>query len=431
VIGFSLYFASQWPLAHTHVQRYDAVSHHNRVMTMTAPSPPLAGIRVLELGQLLAGPFAGCVLGYFGAEVIKVEPLGGDPLRNWRVLRDGTSLWWYSLARNKKSIAIDLQTEQGRLLVRDLARQADVLIENFKPGTMEKWGLGPEALKAAKPDLIYTRVSGYGQTGPYATKPGFASVCEAVGGLRYVNGFPDRPPVRPNLSLGDSLAGMHAVIGVLLGLIARGKSHTGQVVDVAIYESIFNMLEGVVPEFDGAGVVRGPSGSTLTGIVPSNTYLCGDDKYVVIGANGDSLFQRLMKAIGEPEMASDPRFANNAGRVQHEREIDGAIGAWTRANDSATVLKTLDDISVPGGPIYSVADMAADPHFNARGLFQSVEIDGQALKIPAISPLLTETPGSTRTPGPKLGEHTDEVLRSLLGASDADLAAWRERQVIR
>lgn len=403
----------------------------NCIMTMTASSPPLAGIRVLELGQLLAGPFAGCVLGYFGAEVIKVEPLGGDPLRNWRVLRDGTSLWWYSLARNKKSVAIDLQTDQGRALVRDLALQSDVLIENFKPGTMEKWGLGPQSLKAAKPDLIYTRVSGYGQTGPYATKPGFASVCEAVGGLRYVNGFPDRPSVRPNLSLGDSLAGMHAVVGVLLSLIARGKTNTGQVVDVAIYESIFNMLEGVVPEFDGAGVVRGPSGSTLTGIVPSNTYLCGDGKYVVIGANGDSLFQRLMKAIGTPEMASDPRFANNAGRVQHEREIDDAIGAWTRANDSAAVLKTLDEISVPGGPIYSVADMASDPHFNARGLFQSVEIDGQPLKIPAITPLLTETPGGTRTPGPRLGEHTNEVLQSLLGASDADLASWRQSRIIR
>jgi crotonobetainyl-CoA:carnitine CoA-transferase CaiB-like acyl-CoA transferase len=396
---------------------------------------PLTGVRVLELGQLLAGPFAGCVLGYFGAEVIKIEPLTGDPLRNWRVLRDGTSLWWYSLARNKKSVALDLQTQAGRDLVRKLATECDVLIENFKPGTMEKWGLGPEQLKALRPDLIYTRVSGYGQTGPYASKPGFASVCEAIGGLRYVNGFADRPPVRPNLSLGDSLAGLHAVIGVLLALVARGKAHpstvSGQVVDVAIYESVFNMLEGIVPEFDGAGAVRGPSGSTLTGIVPSNTYLCADDKYVVIGANGDSLFQRLMRAIGKPEIASDPRLANNAGRVQHETEIDAVIGAWTRANDSATVLRTLDDASVPGGPIYSVADMAADPHFNARGLFQSVDIDGAPLKVPAITPLLTETPGSTRSPGPKLGEHTDEVLRTLAGASAADLAQWRAAKVIR
>lgn len=396
----------------------------------TAPMP-LAGIRVLEVGQLLAGPFAGCVLGYFGAEVIKIEPLQGDPLRNWRVVRDGTSLWWHSLARNKKSVALDLQTDLGRELVRKLAAQADVLIENFKPGTIEKWGLGPTELKALRPDLIYTRVSGYGQTGPYASKPGFASVCEAIGGLRHVNGFPDRPPVRPNLSLGDSLAGLHAVIGVLLALMARGKTARGQVVDVAIYESVFNMLEGVVPEYDGAGVVREPSGSTLTGIVPSNTYRCGDGKYVVIGANGDSLFQRLMRAIGKPAMATDSRFANNAGRVQHEQEIDAAIGAWTQANDSATVLRILDDASVPGGPIYSVADMAADPHFNARGLFQSVDIDGKPLKIPAITPLLADTPGSTRAAGPKLGEHTDEVLRALLGASDADLARWREREVIR
>ncbi len=403
-----------------------------------APTGPLAGIRVLELGQLIAGPFAGAVLGYFGAEVIKVEPLNGDPLRNWRVLRDGTSLWWYSLGRNKKSVAIDLQTDTGRELVRKLASECDVLIENFKPGTMEKWGLGPADLKALRPDLIYTRVSGYGQSGPYASKPGFASVCEAIGGLRYVNGFPDRPPVRPNLSLGDSLAGLHAIIGVLLGLIARAPwsrsgqaGQRGQVVDVAIYESVFNMLEGVVPEFFGAGVVREPSGSTLTGIVPSNTYLCADGKHVVIGANGDSLFQRLMRAIGKPEWASDPRFANNAGRVRHEKEIDAVISAWTSAHDSEAVLRTLDEISVPGGPIYSIKDMAADPHFNARGLFQTVEVEGEPLQIPAIPPFLSDTPGATQTPGPALGEHTDEVLRTLIGADDAALALWREAQIIR
>jgi crotonobetainyl-CoA:carnitine CoA-transferase CaiB-like acyl-CoA transferase len=394
---------------------------------MTAP---LAGIRVLEVGQLLAGPFAGCVLGYFGAEVIKIEPPSGDPLRNWRVVRDGTSLWWYSLARNKKSVTIDLQQERGRELAKQLAGQCDVLIENFKPGTMEKWGLGPDDLKPLRPDLIYTRVSGYGQTGPYSTKPGFASVCEAIGGLRYVNGFEDRPPVRPNLSLGDSLAGLHAVIGILLALFARRGSTQGQVVDVAIYESVFNLLEGVVPEYDGAGVVRGPSGSTLTGIVPSNTYLCADDKYVVIGANGDSLFQRLMRAIGRVDMADDPRFANNAGRVKHEKEIDAVIAAWTRANDSAVIRKILDAISVPGGPIYSVADMAADPHFNARGLFEQVDIDGKPLKIPAVLPRLSETPGATQWPGPKLGAHTDAVLRDLLGLGDADRAKLRDQKVI-
>lgn len=394
---------------------------------MTAP---LDGIRVLEVGQLLAGPFAGCLLGYFGAEVIKIEPPGGDPLRNWRVVRDGTSLWWHSLARNKKSVTVDLQKEQGRSLVKQLAVRCDVLIENFKPGTMEKWGLGPDDLKAQRPDLIYARVSGYGQTGPYASKPGFASVCEAVGGLRHVNGFDDRPPVRPNLSLGDSLAGLHAVIGILLALLARRGGTSGQTVDVAIYESVFNLLEGVVPEYDGAGVVRGPSGSTLTGIVPSNTYLCADDKYVVIGANGDSLFQRLMRALGRPDMADDPRFANNAGRVQHESQIDAVIAAWTRANDSATIRRILDDISVPGGPIYSIADMTADPHFNGRGLFEQVEIDGKPLKIPAILPRLTATPGATQWPGPKLGEHTDGVLQGLLGLSATDCAALREARVI-
>lgn len=394
-------------------------------------SSPLSGIRVLEVGQLLAGPFAGCVLGYFGAEVIKIEPPGGDPLRNWRVLRDGTSLWWHSLARNKKSVTIDLQHEEGRALVRELARHSDVLIENFKPGTMEKWGLGPNELKALKPELIYTRVSGYGQTGPYASRPGFASVCEAIGGLRHINGFPDRAPVRPNLSLGDTLAGLHAVIGVLLALVARGKQRVdGQVVDVAIYESVFNVLEAIVPEYDGAGVVRGPSGSTLTGIVPSNTYLCRDDKYVVIGANGDSLFKRLMRAIGQPEMADDPRFANNAGRVEHEQEIDAAISAWTRAHSSDEVLRTLNEVSVPGGPIYSVADMFADPHFNARGLFEEVKVDDGSLRVPAILPKLAATPGQTRSAGPKLGEHTDEVLREILQLSPERIRALRDARAI-
>ncbi len=378
---------------------------------------------MLEVGQLLAGPFAGCVLGYFGAEVIKIEPPGGDPLRNWRVLRDGTSLWWHSLARNKKSVTIDLQHAEGQALVRELARASDVLIENFKPGTMEKWNLGPDELKAVKPELIYARVSGYGQNGPYASRPGFASVCEAIGGLRYVNGFADRPPVRPNLSLGDTLAGLHAVIGILLALNAQGRSRaSGQVVDVAIYESVFNVLEAVVPEYDGAGVVREPSGSTLTGIVPSNTYLCADDKYVVIGANGDSLFKRLMRAIGQPAMADDPRFANNAGRVRHEQEIDTAIGAWTRAHTSNDVLRTLNEASVPGGPIYSVADMFVDPHFNARGLFEEVNVDDGALKVPAILPKLVSTPGSTRSAGPKLGEHTDEVLSDVLQLSPEAIA---------
>src|SRR3990170_202648 len=394
---------------------------------MTGAARPLEGLRVLEMGQLLAGPFAGCVLGYFGAEVIKVEPPGGDPIRGWRVVRDGTSLWWASLARNKKSVTLDLGTPRGRELARRLAARSDVLIENFRPGTLEKWGMGPAELKALNPELIVARVSGYGQTGPYAAQPGFASVCEGFAGFRHLNGFPDRPPVRPNLSMGDTLAGLHAVLGILLALTARarGKAQSGQVVDVAIYESVFNLLESVVPEYDGAGVVRAPSGSTLTGIVPTNTYLCADGKYVIIGGNGDSIYQRLMRAIGRPEMAEDPRFATNAKRVENEKEIDVAISAWTRARSSAGVLEALRQAGVPNGPIYNVADMLADPHFNARGMFESVQVSGKPLKIPAIPPLLADTPGGTEAPGPALGAHTDEVLESLLGLRANERAELR------
>ena len=385
-------------------------------MSKAAPRP-LEGIRVLEMGQLLAGPFAGCVLGYFGAEVIKIEPPGGDPIRGWRVVRDGTSLWWASLGRNKKSVTLDLGTPRGREIAKQLAAKCDVLIENFRPGTLEKWGMGPQELKNLNPELIVARVSGYGQTGPYAAQPGFASVCEGFAGFRYVNGFPDRPPVRPNLSMGDTLAGLHAVLGILLSLTARlrGKAAAGQVVDVAIYESVFNLLESVVPEYDGAGVVREPSGSTLTGIVPTNTYQCADGKYVIIGGNGDSIYQRLMRAIGRPEMAEDPRFATNAKRVENEEEIDEAILAWTKARGAADVLAVLREAGVPNGPIYSVADMMADPHFRARGMFEQVEVNGKPLKIPAIPPLLGETPGGTDAPGPALGAHTEEVLGQLLG----------------
>ena len=401
-------------------------------MARTAPARPLDGIRVLEMGQLLAGPFAGSVLGYFGAEVIKVEPPGGDPIRGWRVVRDGTSLWWASLGRNKKSVTLDLASERGRALATALAAKCDVLIENFRPGTLEKWGMGPEALKALNPKLIVARVSGYGQTGPYAARPGFASVCEAFAGFRYVNGFADRPPVRPNLSIGDTLAGLHAVIGVLLALTARlrEKAGAGQVVDVAIYESVFNLLEAVVPEYDGAGVVREPSGSTITGIVPTNTYRCADGKYIVIGGNGDSIYQRLMRAIGRPGMAEDPRYATNAKRVENEKEIDAAILAWTGTLDSGAALEALRRAEVPNGPIYSVADMMGDPHFNARGMFETVQVAGKPLKIPAIPPLLGETPGRTDTPGPALGAHTEEVLEALLGLSAAERAELRAAGVI-
>ncbi len=400
------------------------------------PTPamkPLHGMRVLEMGQLVAGPFTGSILGYFGAEVIKIEPPGaGDPIRSWRILDNGTSLWWRSMGRNKKCVTLNLRTEEGRRIARRLADQVDVLVENFRPGTMEKWGLGPEDVKSTNPGLIYARISGYGQTGPYSAQPGFASVCEGIGGFRYVNGFPDAPPVRPNLSMGDTLAGLHAALGILLAYIQRSKptSTVGQVVDVAIYEAVFNMLEAVVPEYDGAGVIREPSGSTLTGIVPTNTYLCRDGKYVVIGGNGDSIYKRLMTAIGRPELGTDPRLADNAGRVTHEAEIDAAITAWTSSLDAADVLSQLSEVSVPSGPIYNVVDMMRDPHFQARGLFQEVEIDGKPLKLPALVPRLSETPGSTEWPGPEVGSHNDEVFGQLLGLSETERNTLSQNGII-
>jgi len=379
----------------------------------------LDGIRVLEMGQLIAGPFASCMLGYFGAEIIKIEPpRRGDALRNWRVIKNGTSLWWRSMGRNKKCITLDLRKEEGRAIAGRLAEHADVLIENFRPGVMEKWGLSPEAMKARNPGLVYTRVSGYGQTGPLASRPGFASVCEGFAGFRHINGFPGDAPVRPNLSIGDTLAALHAVIGILLALQQRAKPDgSGQVVDVAIYESVFNMLESVVPEYDGAQMIRGPSGSTLTGIVPTNTYLCADGKYVIIGGNGDSIFQRLMRAAGREDLADDSRLCDNAGRVEHRDEVDGAISRWTAELTSAEVLERLATASVPSGPIYNVEDMMHDPQFNARGMFETVQVDGAALKIPALVPLLEDTPGETLWPGPALGEHNEEILGGRLGYS--------------
>lgn len=380
---------------------------------------PLAGVKVVELGQLLAGPFAGTLLAYFGAEVIKVEPPGGDPIRGWRTLDDtGTSFWWRSLGRNKRSVTLDLKSDAGRELAARLIDDSDVLIENFRPGTLENWGLGPERFKESNPGLIYTRISGYGQDGPYADKPGYASVCEGIGGLRYVNGFPGERPVRPNLSLGDTVAGLHAALGIALALLERHSSQQGQVVDVALFESVFNLLEAVIPEFDGAGEIRQPAGSTVTGIVPTNTYRCADGKYVIIGGNGDSIFKRLMTTAERPDLAEDPRLAKNPGRVENEAEIDGAIEAWCATLPSPEVLAKLEANRVPCGPIYSAADMMADPHFQARGLFQQVEINGAPLKIPAIMPRLGGTPGGTRWPGGDAGGDTESVARGELGLSE-------------
>ncbi|MCU5782963.1 CAIB/BAIF family protein [Alcanivorax balearicus MACL04] len=398
---------------------------------MSERSLPLAGIRVVELGQLLAGPFAGTLLAYFGADVIKVEPPGGDPIRRWRSLDDtDTSFWWRSLGRNKRSVTLDLKTDRGRQLAGQLIDRADVLIENFRPGTLESWGLGPERFEQSNPGLVYARISGYGQDGPYADKPGYASVCEGVGGLRYVNGFPGERPVRPNLSLGDTIAGLHAALGIALALLERHGSQQGQVVDVALYESVFNLLEAVIPEFDGAGLVREPSGSTVTGIVPTNTYRCGDGKYVIIGGNGDSIFKRLMQAMDREDLADDPRLAHNPGRVEHEAELDAIIGDWCAGQDSPRVLARLEEARVPCGPIYSAADMMADPHFQARGLFQQVEINGKPLRIPAITPRLAGTPGGTRWPGGEAGTHTEAVLREDLGLSEAEFQALRDEGVL-
>ena len=401
-------------------------------MNKASQDKPLSGMRVIEMGQLIAGPFTGSVLGYFGAEVIKIEPITGDPVRYWRLTENNTSYWWHSVSRNKKSITLNLKSEEGRQIAKDLILKSDVLIENFKPGTLERWGMSPDDLKKDNPGLISARISGYGQTGPRSHLPGYASVCEGYGGFRYVNGFPDRPPVRPNLSIGDTLAGLHAAMGVMLAYIQREKDPDGkgQVVDTAIYESVFNLMEAVVPEYSGCGAIREPSGSTITGIVPTNTYLTSDDKHVIIGGNGDSIFKRLMIAIGRPDMAEDPRLEHNQGRVENEKEIDAAIEKWTREHTSDEILTTMDEVSVPAGPILSVEDMMNDEHYIARGMFQEVEANGRTLHIPAMLPILTETPGSTEWPGPELSEHTEEVLTELLGKDEGEITQLREDGVV-
>jgi crotonobetainyl-CoA:carnitine CoA-transferase CaiB-like acyl-CoA transferase len=399
---------------------------------MSQTKRPLDGLRVIEMGQLLAGPFTGTILAYFGAEVIKVEPPGGDPIRGWRVVRDGTSLWYRSLGRNKKSVTLDLRSERGRELVMKLLDTADVVIENFRPGLMESWGLGPEQVKARNPGIVYARISGYGQTGPYASKPGYASVTEGFGGFRYINGEPGKAPVRPNISMGDTVAAIHAALGIALALIQRGRpdSGEGQVVDVALYESVFNLMEGIVPEFDGGGVIREPSGTTVTGIVPTNTYCCDDGKYVVIGGNGDSIFKRLMIAAGRSDMAENPAMADNAGRIIHEEAIDEALALWCAGHSSVHIINALEEERVPVGPIYSVEDMMADPQYQARGMFEQVEIDGKPLKIPAIMPKLDSTPGRTDWPGAAIGSHNAEVLEGILGLDEAQIEQLRSEGVV-
>ena len=398
------------------------------------PPRPLEGLRILELGQLLAGPFASVILAWFGAEVIKVEPPGvGDPLRRWRKLYKGTALWWYILGRNKKCVTLNLRSPRGQEIARQLVAKVDVVLENFKPGTLEKWGLGYEELKKINPGLIMTRVSGWGQNGPNALMPGYANVAEGVGGLRYVTGYPDRPPVRPNLSLGDSLAGLHAALGVLLAVYHRDVKGTGegQMVDVAIYESVFNMMESLVPEYDKLGHVRERRGAKLSGIVPTSTYLCSDGKYIIIGGNGDTIFKRLMTTAGREDMANDPRLEHNDGRVEHEEAIDAAIEAWTGQHTFEEVFQMLEAAGVPTGPIYSVAEILEDPHYQARGMFEEVEIaEGETVKLPTLVPKLSRTPGGTEWIGPPLGAHNEEVYSSLLGMRPEEIARLHEEGII-
>ncbi|MBC7444062.1 MAG: CoA transferase [Polaromonas sp.] len=402
---------------------------------------PLAGLKVLELGQLIAGPFAAKTLADFGAEVIKIEPPGtGDPLRKWRLLKGGTSVWWQVQSRGKRSLALDLKDPQGQDIVRRLAREADVLIENFRPGAMEGWGLGPDELLALNPRLVMLRISGYGQTGPYRDRPGFGVVAEAMGGLRHLSAEPGRVPVRVGVSIGDTLAALHGVIGILLALHERQRSGQGQVIDVALYEAVFNCMESLLPEYSAFGAVRGPAGSALPGIAPSNAYRCKDEgasgasagppqarlapsggsesreaesvgAYVLIAGNGDSIFKRLMATIGRPDLGADPELADNTGRVAQVEKIDAAIGQWTAGRSVAEVLAALDGAAVPAGRIYTVADIAADPHYQARGMLAEVQLDdGSVLAVPGIVPKLSRTPGSHRRNAPAIGQDTDAVL---------------------
>jgi formyl-CoA transferase len=442
-------------------------------VTITRPGP-LAGLKVLELGQLIAGPFAAKTLADFGADVIKIEPpetgdplqnMGGDPLRRWRLLKDGTSVWWQVQSRNKRSLALDLKQPEAQAIVRKLASESDVLIENFRPGAMEGWGLGPDTLQEINPRLIMLRISGYGQSGPYRDRPGFGVVAEAMGGLRHLTAEPGRVPVRVGVSIGDTLASLHGVIGILMALHHRASSGVGQVIDVALYEAVFNCMESLVPEHSAFGAVRGPGGSALPGIAPSNAYRCKDDggsaasagppqarpapltnergsevpeareatsvgAYVLIAGNGDSIYKRLMKTIGRDDLGNDPALKDNAGRVARIDEIDHAIGQWTLQRSVTDVLAALDAASVPAGRIYTVADIAADPHYQARGMLQSITMtDGSALTVPGIVPKLSATPGGQWRNAPDLGQDTDEVLRGI-GLSAEQIQALKDKGIV-
>jgi formyl-CoA transferase len=391
----------------------------------------LKGVRVVEMGQLIAGPFAGKTLGEFGADVIKIEaPGAGDPLRSWRMMKDDTSVWWQVQSRNKRSIALDLRSTEGQDIARKLIAEVDVLIENFRPGTLEGWGMGWDVLSALNPGLVMLRISGYGQTGPYRDLPGFGAIGEAMGGLRHLTGEPGRVPVRCGISIGDTLAALHGTIGVLTALYHRKvNGGKGQVIDVALHEAVFNVMESLIPEYSAFGAVREAAGSALPGIAPSNAYRCSDG-YVLVAGNGDSIFKRLMAAIGRPDLGEAPDLAGNAGRVARVAELDAAIEAWTAPRSVAEVLAVLGGARVPAGKVYTARDIAEDPHYRARNMILTQQTrDGDEIEVPGVVPKLMGTPGSVRSAAPRLGEDTDAVLREI-GLSEAQIVALRERKVV-
>ena len=391
---------------------------------------PLANLKVVEMGQLIAGPFAAKTLADFGADVIKIEPPKvGDALRKWRLLKDGTSIWWQVQSRNKRSLSLDLKEAEAQEIVRSLLKEADVLIENFRPGTLEGWGLDPAKLLELNPKLIVLRISGYGQTGPYRDKPGFGVVAEAMGGLRHLTAEPGRVPVRVGISIGDTLASLHGVIGILLALQERHSSGKGQIIDIALYEAVFNCMESLLPEYSAFGEVRQAAGSALPGIAPTNAYQCADGAYVLVAGNGDSIFKRLMTVIGRDDLGNDPQLENNDGRVKRVTELDQAIGEWTKTVSATKALEMLDSFSVPAGRIYTVADIANDPHYRARENIQTIQMqDGSKVDVPGVIPKLSRTPGSIKTLAPDIGQNTDEILKSI-GLSNDQIASLKERGI--
>ena len=395
---------------------------------------PLEGLRVLELGTLIAGPFAARLLAEFGAEVIKIETPGeGDPLRTWRYVdqRTGTSIWWSLQSRNKKLITLNLKHPEGLTLAKRLIAECDVLVENFRPGTLEKLGLGPEVLHELNPRLVVVRVSGFGQSGPARDQPGFGSVGEAMGGIRYITGEPGKPPVRSNISLGDSLTALYAVIGALMALRARDRQGFGQVVDVALYEAVFSLLESTLPEYDVAALIREPSGSALPGIAPSNTYRCSDGSYIVIGGNSDAIFKRLMRVIGRPELAEEPRYRTNKERAEHATELDAMIVGWTEQYPLHEVLRLLEEAYIPSGPIYSIADIVHDEQYQEREMILQAQVEGiGTVAMPGLVPKLSETPGAIEWYGGALGTHNEEVYQGLLGLSSEEMVQLARQGVI-